>query len=888
MSLSDLPANQLAIIDTICLKFESDLRQGKTPQIDTVVSESGIEQAELLRIELQAIQEEIANASRTKPTPKPFAMSSVVETPSRQTAGSSKRQPSNQDLDGLPKDGLIGPYKIVGELGRGGMGVVLDAIDTRLERRVAIKMLALDRFPAGNDKRIKMTERFEREAKAVAALSHPNIVELFDVGASNDVPYAVMEYLQGETLDQRLERDPLTTTEVRLLGTLIAEALADAHRHQVVHRDLKPQNVMLVDTGDGDRPDSSSSNLANSRIKLFDFGLSRIPYEDDSQIEHTRDGVIMGTPGYMSPEQARGDSADSATDIYSLGCILYEAFFGKRAILGDTVADRIAATLKDAPEIDPIRKRDDAELSDLIEACLQKEPLQRPTASAVAQTLADDRVDLVRSSMEAGYESGRRSRRRFVTSLSGGVIGAVVASLAFHNEHVRMNSIAVLPLIDKAAGSSDTSFDGRPVGDRLMDRGQRLAVLLINELSRISDVEVRPYRPIKVPAPNDYTKLGAELAVEAILSGTIENGDNGKQVVNMQLISTDDGRVLWGKLFEVRNEELMDQAGIANEVAGEIGHKLARTKQIENADQGALKCLMDGKARSDPDSVTGLTKALKCFEMARDAGTKAGRDLADTHSGIALTAISLASRCEDSEIFEYIRQAQSECIRALELDEMSVEARLARAMIAWQTGRHYRDAKMILSELVLKQPFHWRVKHQYGLLLLTMGDQAKGVAMLREAAGVNPLSVLAKVDLARAQWASGNSRRAKDDALRYMKKFDGHPLVRGLLIDIYEQEGSYKDAAEMHVDFGVAPPTTKGSYVVQREKLIAQQGYGPFGPQMNQVLFAARFKSVDDEQLANLIDQQYPTLPYLLSVHPAMRTLKRKERATELLSDNEV
>ena len=91
-----------------------------------------------------------------------------------------------------------------------------------------------------------------------------------------------------------------------------------------------------------------------------------------------------------------------------------------------------------------------------------------------------------------------------------------------------------------------------------MDRGQRLAVLLINELSRISDVEVRPYRPIKVPAPNDYTKLGAELAVEAILSGTIENGDNGKQVVNMQLISTDDGRVLWGKLFEVRNEELMD------------------------------------------------------------------------------------------------------------------------------------------------------------------------------------------------------------------------------------------------------------------------------------------------------------------------------------------
>ena len=239
MSLQDLPASELARIDAICLDYESALRRGESPMIDDLVARHGGSNHEILRHELEMVRDELAGASRL-----PFGQSTYEVAKVGETIAAGPLSTRGARMQ-LPSPGTrIGPYVISSELGRGGMGVVFAAVDTRLDRRVAIKVLAVEIAKRGD-----LRERFEREARAVAAISHPNIVELFDVGHVDGLPYAVMEFLDGEPLEAILASGPLEPQEVRRIGAQIADALAKAHESKVIHRDLKPQNVMLVPLG---------------------------------------------------------------------------------------------------------------------------------------------------------------------------------------------------------------------------------------------------------------------------------------------------------------------------------------------------------------------------------------------------------------------------------------------------------------------------------------------------------------------------------------------------------------------------------------------------------------------------------------------------------------
>src|SRR5579871_5911735 len=213
--------------------------------------------------------------------------------------------PHDSMATALSAGASLGPYIIQGELGQGGMGEVFRAVDTRLGRTVAVKVLH-DKF----------SDRFEREARAVAALNHPHICTLHDVGPD----YLVMEFLEGETLAQRLKRGKLSMEETLRYGEQIASALAEAHGKSIVHRDLKPANIMLV----------------NSGVKVLDFGLAKA--EQDETL--TEPLAVMGTPGYMAPEQREGKPADARTDIYSLGCVLYEMSTGARPGSGPRTPSR--------------------------------------------------------------------------------------------------------------------------------------------------------------------------------------------------------------------------------------------------------------------------------------------------------------------------------------------------------------------------------------------------------------------------------------------------------------------------------------------------------------------------------------------------------------------
>src|SRR5262245_20328579 len=251
-------------------------------------------------------------------------------------------------------------YEILATVGAGGMGEVYRAHDARLGRDVAIKVL-----PERLTNSATALARFEREAKALAALSHPNLVVIFDVGQEQGISFAVMEYLTGETLLQCLGRGAFPLPKLLEIGVALAEGLAAAHAHGVVHRDLKPANIFLTSSG---------------LVKILDFGLARLanPQPLDRTADYvTEVGQIMGTPGYMSPEQARGDITDGRSDIFSLGCVLYEMATGRKAFPGRNVVDVMAAVLRDDPTESQAAPPLPTELKQVVARCLAKQSEER-------------------------------------------------------------------------------------------------------------------------------------------------------------------------------------------------------------------------------------------------------------------------------------------------------------------------------------------------------------------------------------------------------------------------------------------------------------------------------------------------------------------------------
>jgi len=259
---------------------------------------------------------------------------------------------------------LLGPYEIVAPLGKGGMGEVYRARDVRLGREVALKVLV---EAAANDS--ESLARFQREARAVAALNHPNILSIHDTGEHRGVPYAVTELLEGENLGDRLRSGPLAPKRATEIACQVADGLAAAHARGVIHRDIKPENIFLTNDG---------------RAKILDFGIARIgpkPGDITSGIAAARGGsssqFIMGTAGYMSPEQIRGKPIDFRTDVFSLGACFYEMLTGRRAFDRPSVVETMSAVLKDEPSKGPDVEKIPEAIRPFIFRCLEKDPADR-------------------------------------------------------------------------------------------------------------------------------------------------------------------------------------------------------------------------------------------------------------------------------------------------------------------------------------------------------------------------------------------------------------------------------------------------------------------------------------------------------------------------------
>src|SRR5512145_2207176 len=259
----------------------------------------------------------------------------------------------------LAPDTPIGPYRILSTLGAGGMGEVYRARDTRLQRDVAIKALPVV-FTGDGDRRA----RFEREARLLASLNHPHIGAIYGLEESQGASFLVLELVEGITLAERIAQGSLSLSESLDIARQIADALDAAHEKGIVHRDLKPANIKLT---------------ADGKVKVLDFGLAKFsqPSEQISRAPTetiaTREGTVFGTPGYMSPEQARGQAIDKRSDIWAFGCVLYEMLAGRRAFAGETASDTIAAILERDPDWSALPNATPAALDRLLRRCLEKD-----------------------------------------------------------------------------------------------------------------------------------------------------------------------------------------------------------------------------------------------------------------------------------------------------------------------------------------------------------------------------------------------------------------------------------------------------------------------------------------------------------------------------------
>ena len=314
----------------------------------------------------------------------------------------------------------LGPYEIVAPLGAGGMGEVYRARDTRLGRDVAVKVL-----PAHLVQDPDAVARFEREARAVAALSHPHVLALYDIGTEQGIVYAVTELLEGETLRECLERTRIGWHRAVTIAVQAADGLAAAHARGIVHRDLKPGNIFIT---------------ASGQAKILDFGLARVagPVDEASQTTTervTRPGTVMGTIGYLSPEQIRGEDAGTASDIFSLGCVLYETLVGQAPFTRPTSAETLAAALRDEPEPLSGHVTDCPEVLDaIITRCLEKRPEDRFQSAAdltfalrmLAGTGSIGASPLASAAgLPASGAPSQQARNRLRTVLAGVALGLV-------------------------------------------------------------------------------------------------------------------------------------------------------------------------------------------------------------------------------------------------------------------------------------------------------------------------------------------------------------------------------------------------------------------------------------------------------------------------------
>jgi len=674
----------------------------------------------------------------------------------------------------------LGHYRILEEVGSGGMGVVYRARDDQLERDVALKVL-----PSGTLSDDGSRRQFRKEARALAKLSHPNIETIYEFDTQDGIDFLVMEYLPGKTLADRLVSGALPEKEVIALGIQIAAAMDEAHTRGIVHRDLKPRNIAITERG---------------QAKVLDFGLAKLlPQVNEltsDTLTETQAGA--GTLPYMPPEQLQGEPVDARADIYTIGAVLYEMATDIRAFPGE-LPSRVIDAILHHPPVPPraLNSRISPELERIILKCLDKDPGRR------FQSAKELLVDLGRlgtpstahtSALPLPPHFWKRAAR--LTAYAGfGLLALAVVLGALNiggwrdrlrglSRPSQIRSLAVLPL-ENRSGDPEQDFFADGMTDELISELAKISGIKV-----ISRTSVMRFKNSKQLLP----QIAKSLKVDAVVEGSVQRvGDRVRIKASLVYAGTD--RELWTRSYD---EDLRDvltlESVVAKAIADEIQVQLtpleqARLSRPRPENPQAHEAYLMGRYYWNKRTADGLLKSIAYLEqaIAKDPDYAiAYAALADSYHVLPeLTSVTAA---------EAFPKARTAALKALELDNSLAEAHTALASIKEDYDWDWKGAEASYERGIELSPGYMLAHAWYSNLLLELGRYPEALAQARIAQQLDPLSVLANDNLSAILFYAGENDQSIDQCRKTLEIDPTSSQAHRHLAQAYTQKQLYSEA----------------------------------------------------------------------------------------------
>jgi serine/threonine protein kinase/TolB-like protein/Tfp pilus assembly protein PilF len=749
-----------------------------------------------------------------------------IEAPAFEVA--AKRMPEDQVNSMVGRQ--LGSYTILSQLGAGGMGEVYLAQDTRLGRKLALKLLPAQ-FTADADR----LRRFEQEARAASALNHPNIITIFEIGQEGSTHYIATEFIDGPTLRQQMESKRIGLGLAVEVAAQTASALDAAHAAGIMHRDIKPENIML--RGDG-------------LVKVLDFGLAKLIERQAARVDtgaptavnvSTEPGMVMGTAHYMSPEQAKGPEVDARSDIFSLGIVLYEMVAGRKAFDGDTLSHVIVSILeKDPPPLAHYAREVPAELERIVKKALAKDREARyqtakdvlidlkslkqeleleaqrkramPPAMGAAETEAtSDDQEAVETSKAAASNTGDATARAtssaeyLITGIQRGVgrhkaaFGALALALlalvglglylfAGRGQETAIDSVAVLPFVN---GSNDPNLEYLSDG---------FTESLINGLSQLSKLRVMSLSAVfrYHGRENDAQAIGKALGVRAILMGrAVPRGD--ALFVSAELVDARDNSHLWGEQY---NRKLSDLVAIQGEISREVAKRLRprlsgeeqkRLTKNDTENAQAYQLYLQGRFHWNKQTAEGMKQAIDYFRQALSLDSKyalAYTGLADSYNNLGLWGYAPAR--------EVYPEAMAAAMKALELDDSLAEAHTSLGHLKFEYYRDLAGAERAYKRAIELNPNYARAHLLYAVYTATMGRWPEAFAEIERAQELeqelDPYSFQSMTFKGISLYFSGQSDQAIEQLQKTIAKDPNFWQPHHWISQVYAQKRMYPEA----------------------------------------------------------------------------------------------
>lgn len=699
-----------------------------------------------------------------------------------------------------PFTGLInGRYRIVGHIGSGGMGVVYRAKDEVLDRDVALKFVS-----QSDAADLKSRKRLLREARVASSLSHPNICSVYDVGEHEGRLFIALEFVPGETLADKLKRGGLSRALVYHLGQQIADALECAHKHNILHRDLKSSNIIVT---------------SDRQAKVLDFGLAMrdVSRSPDKASLSTQSNSVGGTLQYSAPEVLLGSKPSRESDIWSLGVVLYEMVTGRLPFVGNTVNDLVSAILRDKPA--PFSPFADTGQVQIIQRCLRKDPADRFQSADELRSLLETGSNPAANSTapKDGIDSKLRRRLRHpmfrIATLCLMTTAILLAVLLRNPAPSRISSIAVLPMANLSADPNQDYFADGMTDMLITDLGS------ISALRVISRTSIMTYKG----KSQSVRQIANEMKLDAVVEGSVLRSGTHVEIT-ARLIQTNTDTQLWSHSY---NGEVRDVVALQSEVAQAIAESIrgrltpqehARIANTRRLNPEALDAYLRGRYEWEKRTPEGLNESLKHFQEA----IALQPDYALAYVGLA-DCYSVLGNNRFLSPNETFPKAEAAALKALAIDDDLAQAHASLAFAHWNYDFDWEFIEKEYKRSIQLNPGYANAYHWYSGFLVGLGRSTEAINAINQARELDPLSPRIYANVGLILYFS----HRYDEAVNELKRAREIDAISGApdqyLGMSYTELGNYKEAISA-AERSAGLATTMVSYQLDLAYALARGG----------------------------------------------------------------